>query len=234
MLIFFSFQRAGVGCVFSLAVCILRHSRARSKAVNNSDLKKFSTCIMENWFPSFYLCWSSFVCVCVWLVGFETASLLQVGPEFLPAQAALEVKAVILPRVWDQAWATMPGCFVVFTWEPSPLQRRAGQVTGFVPLLQCDRLSCCSPTTCALLVSTERILFAREINWRRVCDLVLQEYVFFKGSFQEETKIPFWGSKNWNYNLTYVRQAPELHPQLLFIFGDGTLPSSLPNAETAP
>lgn len=151
---------------------------------------------MENWFPSFCCCvftfgGVSFICVCVWLVGFETASLLQVGPEFPPAQAAPEVKAVILPRVWDQAWATMPGCFVVFTWEPSPNQRRAGQVTVFVPLLQCGRLSCCSPTTCALLVSTEIISFAREIDWRSVCDLVLQEYVFLKGAFKRKLRFHF-------------------------------------------
>lgn len=63
-----------MGRVFSLAVCILHHSRARSKAVNNSDLKKFSTCIMENWFPSFCCCVFTFVglvlfvCVFGWLV----------------------------------------------------------------------------------------------------------------------------------------------------------------------
>lgn len=93
----------------------------------------------------------------------------------------------------------------------SPMRRRAGQVTVFVPLLQCGRLSCCSPTTCALLVSTEIILFAREINWRSVCDLVLQEYVFLKGVFRKKLRFHFevprigtTTSHMWDKPLSYI------------------------------
>lgn len=80
MLIFFSFQRAGVGRVFSLAVCILCLSRAKSKAQHcqwtAQILRHFLSALWEIGSLLFVVVFLPlvglvlFVCVCVfgWLV----------------------------------------------------------------------------------------------------------------------------------------------------------------------